>query len=289
MKILSFGEIIWDTYPDKRCIGGAPLNFAAHTVKSGATAYLLSAVGDDEAGEAAKKEMEKFGVQTDYIGVVAGKQTGKCNVTLDENGIPTYDLLNNVSYDYIPFAKKLQKERFDAVAFGTLALRSEFNRTTLKKLLEENRCGKVYCDLNLRAPFYDRPLVEFCFSSAHILKLNEGEIAYATKEFFLTGKDIFQQVRSLVKAFKNLQTVVVTLGEKGAFAYEQAGDKITTVQPVPVKPVSTVGAGDSFGASFLVAYLQGETTERCLKKAAARSAFVVAHDGAIPDGVEDPV
>ena len=33
--VLVFGEIIWDVYPDKSCIGGAPLNFAAHFVREG--------------------------------------------------------------------------------------------------------------------------------------------------------------------------------------------------------------------------------------------------------------
>ena len=33
MKILSFGEIIWDIYSDKKCIGGAPFNFAAHCAR----------------------------------------------------------------------------------------------------------------------------------------------------------------------------------------------------------------------------------------------------------------
>ena len=50
-KILAFGEIIWDIFPDKKCIGGAPFNFLAHSVKQGATAYLVSAVGKDEIGK----------------------------------------------------------------------------------------------------------------------------------------------------------------------------------------------------------------------------------------------
>lgn len=26
MKALSFGEILWDVYPGKECLGGAPMN-----------------------------------------------------------------------------------------------------------------------------------------------------------------------------------------------------------------------------------------------------------------------
>ncbi|MBR6052828.1 MAG: hypothetical protein IKP55_03485, partial [Clostridia bacterium] len=50
MKALSFGEILWDTYPTERHIGGAPLNFSAHFVKAGGEAYMLSAVGADDLG-----------------------------------------------------------------------------------------------------------------------------------------------------------------------------------------------------------------------------------------------
>ena len=48
MKLLSFGEVLWDVYPDARFIGGAPMNVAAHMAKQGHDSYLLSAVGNDE-------------------------------------------------------------------------------------------------------------------------------------------------------------------------------------------------------------------------------------------------
>ena len=47
MKALSFGEILWDVYPNEKFIGGAPLNFAAHFSKCGGKAYMISAVGKD--------------------------------------------------------------------------------------------------------------------------------------------------------------------------------------------------------------------------------------------------
>lgn len=50
MKLLSFGEVLWDIYPDKKCLGGAPLNFAAHFVKAGGEADIITAVGNDSLG-----------------------------------------------------------------------------------------------------------------------------------------------------------------------------------------------------------------------------------------------
>ena len=51
--VLSFGEVLWDLFPDSRVIGGAPFNFAAHRSKLGAEVSFVSAVGQDELGEAA--------------------------------------------------------------------------------------------------------------------------------------------------------------------------------------------------------------------------------------------
>ena len=35
MKVLSFGEVLFDCYPTNDCIGGAPLNFAVYLTIGG--------------------------------------------------------------------------------------------------------------------------------------------------------------------------------------------------------------------------------------------------------------
>ena len=73
-KILSIGEIIWDIYPNKKTIGGAPLNFSAHSVLCGAESALISAVGNDMLGEEALVALKNFGVNCKYIKKSAKKQ-----------------------------------------------------------------------------------------------------------------------------------------------------------------------------------------------------------------------
>ena len=67
MKILSFGEIIWDVYENEKFIGGAPLNLAAHCSKQGADAFMLSSVGNDDLGKCALNEVKNFNVKTDFV------------------------------------------------------------------------------------------------------------------------------------------------------------------------------------------------------------------------------
>ena len=116
MKALSFGEVLWDIYDDKKIIGGAPLNFAAHLVKHGNSVSLLSSVGRDAEGEAALDIMKSWGISTDHVSVLCDRSTGKCLVTLDENAVPSYNLLQDVAYDRITC--KSDPDEFDALYFG---------------------------------------------------------------------------------------------------------------------------------------------------------------------------
>ena len=93
MIALSFGEILWDVYPDKKFLGGAPLNFAAHLKKHGENVYMMSALGNDELGKEAIKRIEDWIINTSYILSLDDKPTGSCMVALDENKVPSYNLL----------------------------------------------------------------------------------------------------------------------------------------------------------------------------------------------------
>ena len=282
-KILSFGEIIWDVYPDKKCIGGAPFNFSAHVAKQGVQSFLLSCVGNDDLGKQAKQYLAKFGVNDKYL-YTCDKPTGVCNVTLDHNGVPTYKIQDDVSYDNLPFDEDITKEKFDLFCFGTLALRSDNNRQTIKQLFEKCCFDKVYCDLNLRTPFFDKQVVEFCLQNCDIVKISDNEADFVCNEVLgVEYANAHDFAKRLSQAFKNLEAVLFTCGDKGAYAYMQNQDKIYFEPAKEVDVVSTVGAGDSFGAVFVAQYLSGTDLQVCLKMASEYSAYVVSKQDAIPD------
>lgn len=280
MKILSFGEIIWDVYPDKNYIGGAPLNFAAHACREGADTYLLSAVGNDELGCKAVELIKKFGVFTDYVAINPDLETGKCIVFLNENGVPSFNVKNNVAYDYIT---SVPHEHFDVLAFGTLALRNNVSLNTLKEILKAKTYGRIFCDINLRAPFYTKESVELCLESANILKLSDTELDYVLDTFFsIRYENFLQNLRLLSAKYRNLEEIAVTCGENGAYVYFSREDKIYYTPARAVKVVSTVGAGDSFGAAYLVSRLKGNDIISSLERGAKVSAYVVSCKDAIP-------
>lgn len=274
--ILSFGEIIQDVYRDKTSLGGAPLNFAAFAKRGGARTFLLSAVGNDRLGCDALNAIQKAGIRCDYI-TVNDKTTGSCLVTLNKDCVPNYDILNNVAYDNIVASDQVFLQKFDVLYFGTLALRSQNNLRTLERLLQSSNFDKVFCDLNLRKPFYGREIVDFCLKNTQILKVSEDELSYIEQEF-LDGKFDLRKTatKEIFDKFNNLEQIILTCGSDGAYVYINTEDKEYYCPAKKVKVVSTVGAGDSFAATYLIEYLKGNSIDECLKRATEASASVVS-------------
>ena len=286
-KIISYGEIIWDVYPDKSVIGGAALNFASHVSLCGAKSAIISAVGDDGLGEDAIEHIGGFGVDCRYI-KTAKKPTGQCIVSLDENAIPHYNVLRDVAYDNIALddadIESIKKDGYDALYFGTLIQRASVSRETLRRLLERCDFGTVICDVNLRPDCYDAESVRLCLESATVLKVSiEEEPLLRSLGMYNPEDDSLRSIaRAICESFAQIEVVILTLGKDGSYAYTSRDGKEYCQPSIGDKVVSTVGAGDSFAAAWLTSFLAGEPIEQCMQKAAKLSGFVVSHVEAVP-------
>lgn len=284
--VLVFGEIIWDVYPDKACIGGAPLNFAAHFVREGGRAGLLSAVGQDALAAPALEFLNHNGVDTRFVGTV-DYPTGRCNVTLSAAGVPSYFVVPDVAYDHIAADPSLPeavgKAGYDVLCFGTLAQRGE-SRTALELLLKKGSFRHVFCDVNLRPDCYNIGSVENCLSYATLLKISDEEEPLLRKiaGYLPADAAVSDAPAALFAGYPQLEAVILTLGAEGATLYRRDAAPLS-VPAAPAAVVSTVGAGDSFGAAWLCHYLSGDDPLTCLEAAARRAAHVIAHADAVPE------
>ena len=278
MKLVVFGEILWDIFEDEKKIGGAPFNFGAHCAKLGMSVDVISAVGNDELGEKAIAAVKELELNTENIQTV-DYSTGHCLVSL-QNGIPSYNLVENVAYDNIPSPKNPCLEA-DAFYFGTLAQRSPKSRETLKKLLNGNY-KEIFFDINIRQSYYSDEIIDESLKKATIFKVSREEIG-------ILGIDgtLEEICKVLSKKYNNLKLIIVTLDADGSFVYDVKADNFIYSPKPTSKVVSTVGAGDSFSACFLSNYLQNAELEKCLTRATLLSDYVVTQLGAIPEYPED--
>ena len=281
MKVLSFGEGLWDIYPDSEHLGGAPLNFAAHFKKCGGESSIITAVGADALGKKTFDEIEKLGIITKYV-TYSEKETGKCLVTLDENLIPTYNLLDHVAYDCIK-VPEFGTDFFDVLYFGTLSLRNENNRAVLKQIISENNFDEIFVDVNIRAPYYCNDTIRFALESATIIKISEEELPTVMGLVSESTPSVKESALIIGKEFPKIKMVIITKGDKGSFVYDRINEKSYECASQQVKLVSTVGAGDSFSAAFLAKYLKTKDIEKSLDFSTKISGYVVSCKGAIPD------
>lgn len=280
MKAFVFGEILWDLYTDSKYIGGAPLNFAAHFTKCSGEAYMGSAVGYDELGAETLDIVTTFGINDKYI-KKNDKPTGKCIVTLNKDKLPEYSISENTAYDYIDTSDIFEKH-FDLLYFGTLALRSEYNKDSLKRLIARNTFDEVFVDINLRKPFISAENIKFALENATILKVSDEELPTAARLIGISSASEKSVAETLAEQFPQLKLIIVTLGADGSFAYISKEKKFVSCCAKKVDAVSTVGAGDSFSAAFTAKYLQNTPVSDCLEFASKISAFVISNKATVP-------
>lgn len=279
MKILAIGEIIFDIFDGEAEIGGAPLNFCAHCAALGADSAIISAVGNDNLGEAALENLGRFGVNTEHV-QRNDLPTGQCIVTV-KNGNPEYNVLRPVAYDKI----QISEEKFvaDVFAFGTLIQRDETSQNAVKNILSGGTFSEIFCDVNLRPDCYSEESCRLCLENATILKISAEEEPLLREFGFYNDADSEKEiVKSICDKFCNVRLVLYTKGENGSLIYDKAENKFYEIPAVRAEVVSTVGAGDSYSAAFLCEYLKSGNITDAAKAGSALSAIVVSHREAVP-------
>ena len=280
--VVGLGEVLWDVLPEGKKLGGAPANFAYHAGQflGQDNTIAISALGDDRLADETIEALREHGLN-DLLPRVP-YPTGTVQVTLDEQGIPTYDIKENVAWDNIPFDTDIEAIAHNcrAVCFGSLAQRNVVSRETIHKFLDAtpDDCLKIF-DINLRQQFYTKEIIKESLQRCNILKINDEELVLIGRMFGYPGLDIENKCWLILGKY-NLDMLVLTCGTNGSYVFTP-GQK--SFQPTPkVEVADTVGAGDSFTGSFCGAILNGKSVTEAHKLAVQVSAFVCTQNGAMP-------
>jgi fructokinase len=278
--IVGLGEALWDCLPDGSKLGGAPANFAYHASQFGNDAYAISAIGNDALGDQTLKEFDEKHLK--YVMPRVDYPTGTVQVQLDNEGVPTYDIKQNVAWDNIPFTPEIENvaKHCGCVCFGSLAQRNKISRDTIHRFIDTTpmSCLKIF-DINLRQNFYTKEIIQDSLKACDILKINDEELVTIGRLFGYPGLDIENKCYLILGKY-NLKMLVLTCGTNGSYVFAPG---VKSFQPTPkVEVDDTVGAGDSFTGSFASAILAGMPIKEAHKLAVEVSAFVCTQPGAMP-------
>jgi fructokinase len=287
-QIVAVGELLWDLLPSGARLGGAPANFAVFCARLGNRSVLVSSLGNDDYGNAARGMLVQSNLDLTQLQMSETYPTGTVEVTFSADNQPSYLISRGVAWDFIQLTPDLLAtvRAADAICFETLPQRHEVSRSTIRGMVEAApaECVRV-CDINIRMPDCTPEVVRWSVSHADIIKVSEEELPLTFS--FLGGLGLSTEQltpeaasRALLENFPDCKLVAATLGAEGSMVTTREG---TFRHPgFPVKLVDTVGAGDAFTAGLLHARLRGASPLVMAKIGNLCGSYVAGQQGATP-------
>jgi fructokinase len=269
-----FGEVLFDHFPDGiRVLGGAPFNVAWHLQAFGQSPRFISRIGDDPAGQEIVELMDAWGMSRNALQTDREHPTGSVRVLI-QDGEPHYEIVADCAYDFIDGNLLGDKSTRGVLYHGSLAIRNPAARAALQ-IVKTRHQGKIFVDVNLRPPWWDRETLLPLLQDADRVKLNEAELAALCQE----SPGLEAAMLEFYELF-DLESLVVTRGEKGAVACDRR-QRFMSVKPLEnLAVVDTVGAGDAFAALLLMGLNQEWPLEDTLERAQEFAGALVGRRGA---------
>jgi fructokinase len=192
-------------------------------------------------------------------------------ITDDE---PSYDIVPDSAYDFIS-ANQLCGPLVDGILYhGTLCLRNAQSRNALHEITQKSDL-RIFLDVNLRPPWWQRDEVFGWLKNAHWVKMNQEELGLLGYQ----GTDIRQQMAELQTTCE-LEQLLVTRGERGTLIRTAAGEFHSLVPEKAARLVDTVGAGDAFSAVYIHGLRTGWPIKKTLLHAQEFASKIIGLRGA---------
>ncbi len=250
--------------------GGKGANQALAARRAGAAVRIVGAVGGDGFAESALSLLRADALDLALVRAVAAP-TGVALILVDSVG-------ENVIV-VVPGANGgVSEEQAEGLAFlpgDVLLLQLEVPTPAIRAAARRARAAGARVLLNF-APFRVEAL-DLLDAVTHLV-VNETECALIAEALGVSGRDLGLQARDLSKRYG--ATVVVTLGREGVLAVEQ--ERELRAAALPVDPIDTVGAGDTFCGFLAAALAEGQPLEAALVLASAAGSLACTMSGAQP-------
>jgi fructokinase len=269
-----FGEVLFDHFPDgSSVLGGAPFNVAWHLQAFGLSPRFISRIGDDPAGHEISALMDAWGMSRNSLQTDREHPSGSVRVLIHD-GEPHYEIVADCAYDFIDGKLLEAKSTHGVLYHGSLAIRNPVARAALQ-IVKARHQGKIFVDVNLRPSWWDRETLLPLLHDADCVKLNEAELSTLSPK----SPGLEAAMLEFYELF-DLETLVVTRGEKGAVACDGQQHFVSVKPPASAAVVDTVGAGDAFAALLLIGLNKQWPLEVTLEQAQEFAYAMVGRRGA---------
>lgn len=284
-------EVAGRSLEDAECLipmpAGSAANFAVALAALGARVGFMSRVGPDELGRWLIKRLAGYGIDTDLIKPAPGHLTPVSFCWADRSGQKTFyfyrapefsDPMATLNTATLDGQEILRAKIFD---FTEAAIRAQPLRdAALYAANIAREAGRTVCyAVNYRPNSWSEPLDTIrqvqkqAITAADLVLMNQQEAC------FIFQVDDAAQALTAAQAL-GPSAVLITAGEAPTLL--ASGSQHATVPSFPVDVQYDVGAGDTFHAAFIAAYLRGLPMPQATRWAAGAAALKISQPASAP-------
>ncbi|MER6006895.1 5-dehydro-2-deoxygluconokinase [Nonomuraea sp. NPDC051941] len=286
--LITFGRSGVDVYPLQtgvgladvesfgKFLGGSPTNVAVAAARHGLRSAVITGVGADPFGEFVRRAIRGFGVDDAFVSTVEGPPTP---VTFCEIFPPDHFPIYFYRGEHPPDLQ-ISPSHLDlgAIAetslfwFSLTGLSQEPSAAAHAAALSARTSGWTVFDLDWRPSLWksreaahEAARRTLPYANVAVGNLDEVENAVGVR-------DPEAAAQALLDA--GVKVAIVKMGPEGVLA--RTSEESVVAEPVEVKVVNGIGAGDAFGGAICLGLLRGWPLERTVRFANAAGAFVAA-------------
>ncbi|MER8750275.1 PfkB family carbohydrate kinase [Mesorhizobium sp. M1050] len=257
--------------------GGKGGNQAVSAARAGVRAAMIGAVGNDDFGRALLANLDRARVDRRFVRVAAGAGSGMSVAIFDQGG------------DYgavIVSGSNLTLGDADIAAASEMV-----SQTAVLLLQNEVPEGANIAAARAAKAQGGRVVLNGAPArklSGELTALVDILVVNAIEAEFLAGMAVVETLDGAAQAARLLADLcpvaIVTAGGEGVACCDRTGEAFA-LPAIPVKVVSTHGAGDEFVGALAAALARGETMRAAVTAANAASALLVSTPEAERDGI----
>jgi ribokinase len=252
--------------------GGKGANQAVAAARAGGAVTLIARVGEDMFGERAVEGLVQHGINVEHIRYDKCP-SGVALIFVAKDGENSIAVASGANAKLSPADVRKAKSKF--VAANVVLMQLETPLDTVQTATDLANARGALVILN---PAPAQPLPEKLLKKVAILTPNETEAELLTGVKVASDASCVRAADILLR--KGVQTVVITLGSRGAFVSNAMSKQ--HVPGFPAKPVDTTAAGDTFNGALAVALAEGKPLVDAVRFANAAGAISVTRMGAQP-------
>ena len=256
--------------------GGKGSNQAVAARRAGAETMFITKIGKDTFGEMAMKLYADEGINSKYVWEIPDMSTGAASIVVnEETGDNAIIVVPGAADAMVPYDLDTAEAGIADCAFFMASL--EVPIPVMQHGLEVAKRNGVPTILD---PAPAAILPDEVYGLSDYFTPNETEAAILAGIPVVTIEDAEEAAKIFLQ--RGIDTVVITLGEKGAYVRNSVINQHVPAFDMGGKVLETTGAGDAFNGGFAYALAEGMSLIEAVRFGSATAAISVTRLGTAP-------